>query len=267
MQSLSVALVQTDLYWQQPDKNRAMLAQKIAEVAEDTDLVVLPEMFLTGFTMEPELSAESSDNQVAQWLLELAERHSVAICGSIAVRSQDEYRNRFLFVTPEGKLTRYDKRHLFTMGDEHNHYHSGESRVLIRYRGWRILPTVCYDLRFPVWCRNHNEYDLMICVANWPAPRREAWRTLLQARAIENQSYVIGVNRIGTDGRGLEYSGDSLVVDFKGELLEDSAPNQPHLGRATLSLDALEAFKEKFPVWADADLFTLSGVKTIQFDL
>lgn len=267
MQSLKIAYVQTDLHWQQPVQNQVMLVQKIAQAAVDADLVVLPEMFLTGFSMAPETAAEAGDTEVIQWLLELSERYSVALCGSIAVCAQDEYRNRFLFVTPEGKLTRYDKRHLFTMGDEDKHYQAGESRVLIRYRGWRILPTVCYDLRFPVWCRNRNEYDLMICVANWPAARREAWRTLLQARAIENQSYVIGVNRIGTDGRGLEYSGDSLVVNFKGELLEDSAPNQPHLGRATLSLDALEAFKEKFPVWADADMFSLSRVKTTQFDL
>ncbi len=267
MQSLKVAYLQIDLHWQQPDKNREMIEAKLAEVPDDTELLVLPEMFLTGFSMAPETSADPWDGTTANWLLALAKQYGMAICGSIAVDLQDDYRNRFLFVTPEGTMTRYDKRHLFTMGDEDKHYQPGENRVLIHYRGWRILPIICYDLRFPVWCRNHDEYDLMICVANWPASRRNAWRTLLQARAIENQCYVVGVNRVGVDGQGLKYSGDSLLVDFKGDLLQDSAPGEVYIGCGELNLPELRAFKDKFPAYRDADSFSLSGVKTSLFEL
>lgn len=266
MQHLTVRTIQTELVWQDPSANQKHFEALIREVA-DADLIVLPEMFLTGFTMEPETVAEQQDGEQVKWMIAMAQETGAAICGSLVIRVADEYFNRLLFVTPDGRMCRYDKRHLFRMGNEHEHYKSGEERTVIHYRGWRILPTICYDLRFPVWCRNRNDYDLMLCVANWPAPRRQNWRVLLQARAVENQAYVVGVNRVGQDGKGLEYAGDSMVVSFKGEPLVDSEPGKAYSGKATLDLEALQDFKEKFPAWADADDFTLCTLRSRVIEL
>jgi len=260
MQHLTVRTIQTEITWQDPKANQQHFEALIRD-SSDADLIVLPEMFLTGFTMEPEAVAESQDGAQVKWLLSLAQEIGAAICGSLVIRAGDEYFNRLLFVTPEGRLCRYDKRHLFRMGSEHEHYKAGEERTVIHYRGWRILPTICYDLRFPVWCRNRNDYDLMLCVANWPAPRRLNWRVLLQARAVENQAYVVGVNRVGQDGKGLEYAGDSMILSFRGEPLVDSEVGQAYSGKATLDLEALDDFKQKFPAWADADSFDLAYVR------
>ena len=256
MQNLRTSLVQTRLDWHKPSVNRERLTELMAPLAEQTDLIVLPEMFATGFTMAPEEVAEPMNGPSVRWLQDQARSLGAAICGSLAI-DDEGFRNRMLLVTPDGEIQHYDKRHLFRMANEQNHYSAGTERTVFEYKGWRILPQVCYDLRFPVWCRNRDDYDLMICVANWPSPRRHAWRTLLQARAIENQGYVIGVNRIGEDGKGLEYSGDSLLVDFKGQALLDGPPGEPFIKTGLLSGEALQQFRQTFPAWQDADHFDL----------
>lgn len=256
MQNLRISLVQTSLDWQQPEQNRSRLANLIAPLSGQTDLVVLPEMFTTGFTMAPETLAEPMQGPTLDWMRQQADTLGAAVCGSVVVEDNG-YRNRFFFVTPDGRVQHYDKRHLFRMANEHQYYVAGDTRLVIEYKGWRILPQVCYDLRFPVWCRNVNDYDLMLCVANWPSPRRHAWRTLLQARAIENQGYVAGVNRVGIDGKGLDYSGDSLLVDFKGQALLDGNPGDAFVKTGTLNAEDLQQFRHNFPAWQDADDFEL----------
>lgn len=255
---LRVSLVQSELAWQNPKANRAHFAALLQGLAGQTDLIILPEMFTTGFMMTPETQAETYGGATFTWLQAQAVSLQAAICGSVATAVDGQYTNRFMFATPDGTVQFYDKRHLFRMGDEVNHYSAGSERKLFKYLGWRILPQVCYDLRFPVFMRNRNDYDLAIVVANWPAVRRKPWRTLLQARAIENQSYVLGVNRIGTDALGLGYSGDSLAVDFKGELLIDQAEGLAFVATTPLDLNALKQFREQFPAWMDADEFSLS---------
>lgn len=256
-ESLRVSLVQTELVWQNPKANRTQFTELLQGLAGQTDLIVLPEMFTTGFMMSPETHAEAYGGETFTWLQTQATNLQAAICGSVATAFEGQYTNRFLFATPDGVVQFYDKRHLFRMGDEVNHYSAGLERKTFNYQGWRILPQVCYDLRFPVFMRNRNDYDLAIVVANWPAVRRKPWRTLLQARAIENQSYVLGVNRVGTDGLGLAYSGDSLAVDFKGELLIDQAEGSAFVATTLLDLSALKQFREQFPAWMDADGFDL----------
>lgn len=258
-ETLRVSLVQAELAWQNPAQNRNQFTSLLQNLGGQTDLIVLPEMFTTGFMMTPETHAETYGGATFTWLQEQAASLQVAICGSVATAVDGQYTNRFLFATPEGELQFYDKRHLFRMGDEVNHYSAGLERKTFNYQGWRILPQVCYDLRFPVFMRNRNDYDLAIVVANWPAVRRKPWRTLLQARAIENQSYVLGVNRVGTDGLGLAYSGDSLAVDFKGELLIDQPENAAFVETTSLDLQALRQFREQFPAWMDADGFSLQS--------
>jgi predicted amidohydrolase len=256
-EALRVTLVQAELAWQHPAANREQFSQLLQGLAGLTDLVVLPEMFTTGFMMAPETHAEPYGGATFTWLQQQAQQLKAAICGSVATEASGKYMNRFMFATPDGSVQFYDKRHLFRMGDEVNHYSAGVERTVFHYQGWRILPQVCYDLRFPVFMRNRNDYDLAIVVANWPAVRRKPWRTLLQARAIENQSYVLGVNRIGIDGLGLAYSGDSLAVDFKGELLIDQAEGTAFVQTTALDLLALKQFREQFPAWMDADDFDL----------
>lgn len=260
MSNLTLSYLQIDLVWENSQANREAIEAKVLGL-EGCDIVVLPEMFLTGFTMSPETCADPIDGDNLQWLIELASRSGKALAGSLSVLVAGEYRNRFLFITPEGRIAKYDKRHLFTMGDEPNHYTAGEERVIIHYKGWRIMPLVCYDLRFPVWSRNCDEYDLLIYVANWPAARRVAWRSLLQARAVENLAYVVGVNRIGSDGNGLQYAGDSQVVSFDGELLKDTEPFQATIETVSLNKEVLNDYRSRFPAAADRDAFTLSGVK------
>jgi predicted amidohydrolase len=186
----------------------------------------------------------------------MALKHDVALCGSIVIRDDDRYYNRLLWVTPDGEVQHYDKRHLFHMAGEHEKYSPGKERIIVQLGDWRICPMICYDLRFPVWSRGINEYDLLLYVANWPASRRSAWRTLLPARAVENLCYCAGVNRIGTDGNDVAYSGDSLVSDYYGNLVADAGDRAIAL-KATLSLEKLEDYREKFPVWKDADNFKI----------
>lgn len=258
MQDLTITLVQPDMKWQNPAENRAMYEQLMDQHATETDLVLLPEMFSTGFTMDSRTAAEPMGGETCQWLQQQAQSRGIAIAGSLAIAVDEGYVNRMVYTWPDGRQQYYDKRHLFRMAGEHERYKAGDERVIVEYMGWRILLQVCYDLRFPVFSRNRNDYDLSLYVANWPAPRRQPWRKLLQARAIENLCYVAGVNRVGTDANGHDYSGDSMLVDFKGDLLIDHEPGRAFCESFTLSAAALNDFKEKFPAWMDADEFTLS---------
>jgi predicted amidohydrolase len=256
VQDLTATLVQTALAWQDPPANRRRLGEIIAALPARGDLVVLPEMFSTGFTMDPAPHAETMDGDSVAWMVDTARRHGIALTGSLVIRDGDVFRNRLVWVDADGGCSWYDKRHLFRMADEHRHYAAGNSRLIVTLKGWRICPLVCYDLRFPVWSRGADAFDLQLFVANWPAARRSAWRALLPARAVENQCYCAGVNRIGTDGNGIAYSGDSLVADHLGNVIADlgDAPTS-----ATVRLDgaALVRYRDKFPAWRDADAFRL----------
>lgn len=253
---LRVSLVQTDLYWQSASKNHLMLSQKLEALRGQTDLIVLPEMFSSGFTMQADKA--STDSQLSlEWMRQQALTLDCAVCGSLAFAVDGVTSNRMLFVTPEGDVQHYDKRHLFRMAGEHEHYTAGEQRVIVEYKGWRLLLLVCYDLRFPVFCRNQADYDAIVCVANWPAVRRQPWRVLLQARALENLSYCLGVNRVGSDDNGYEYNGDSMLVDYAGKVLVDADSGQELIATQVLQGKALGAFRDKFQAWRDADRFAL----------
>ncbi len=259
MANLRVSLVQTDLVWEDPAANCAALEEKLSDLAGKTDVIVLPEMFATGFSMTPN-GAEIGKGPALQWMQLQANRLGVLVVGSLKVKHQNAFFNRLYAVHPDGTFTSYDKRHLFRMGAEHEFYQSGDKQVIVSYKGWNLALFICYDLRFPVWSRNVGmAYDAAIYVANWPAPRANAWRTLLQARAIENLSYVIGVNRVGTDANALDYAGDSLLVDFKGGLQLDLA-SQDQMLTSELSEKELADFRAKFPAHLDADSFNLSSL-------
>ena len=259
MTNLRVSLVQTDLVWEDPAANCAALEEKLSDLAGKTDVIVLPEMFATGFSMTPH-GAEIGRGPVLQWMQIQANRLGALVVGSLKVKQQNDFFNRLYAVHPDGTFTSYDKRHLFRMGGEHEFYQSGDQQVIVSYKGWNIALFVCYDLRFPVWSRNVGlAYDAAIYVANWPAPRANAWRTLLQARAIENLSYVVGVNRVGTDANNLSYAGDSLLVDFKGGLQLDLQAEGQIL-TSEFSADDLAEFRAKFPANLDADAFSLSSL-------
>ncbi|GAB2711457.1 amidohydrolase [Halomonas garicola] len=265
MSKLTVSLVQCDLRWENPDANHRQLEDQLGELgSHETDVIVLPEMFATGFTMNSrEMAEPMAQSESVAWLCRQAEARGCVITGSVAVEDGGKHYNRLVWAQPDGELILYDKRHLFRMAGEHERYAAGSERPVIEYKGVRLLLTVCYDLRFPVWLRQQPEgeapfeYDALLCVANWPTPRRHAWRTLLQARAIENLCYVIGVNRVGEGGNGLSYSGDSMLVDFKGEAVIDPPAETACIETGTLDTEALAAFREKFPAWQDADRFQL----------
>ena len=256
MQDLKVALDQRELFWEAPDANRRRIGLDLESLAADVDLIVLPEMFTTGFSMDGERIAEVEAELSLPWMQSLAQQHDAAVTGSLAVRDGDGVFNRLLFVTPDGGHWHYDKRHLFRMSGEHEVYQGGRERLVITWRGWRICPMICYDLRFPVWTRNRDDYDLLLFVANWPAKRSHHWRQLLIARAIENQSCCIGVNRVGKDGNKLDYSGDSLAIAADGEILLDCRSRQGTF-TATFDYQALATYREKFPCHMDADGFIL----------
>jgi predicted amidohydrolase len=213
---MKIALIQIPLVWEDPKSNRASIEKKINAIESRTDLIVLPEMFTTGFTMQPERVAETMNGETIQWMQSLAKAKNAAITGSLIIVEEGKYYNRLVFVFPTGEIQQYDKRHLFTLAGEDGVFTAGTSKVLIEYKGWKICPLICYDLRFPVFSRNVENYDLLIYVASWPKTRIAAWDTLLKARAIENMSYTIGVNRLGVDGTNLEYVGHSQIVDYLG---------------------------------------------------
>lgn len=257
MPDLRVSVVQSMLHWEDAAANRAMFGERIAGLTTETDLIVLPEMFTTGFSMRSAELAEDMNGPTVTWMKEQASRLNAAIYGSAIITEGGKCFNRGLFVTPEGKATTYDKRHLFRFANETDHYSPGSNRVVVEWRGWRILLQVCFDLRFPVFSRSRGDYDVILYVANWPEARRYPWSQLLIARAIENQGYAVGVNRVGMDGKGIHYSGDSVVIDPRGQVIASVEPS--HEGVATVSLDwsALEEFREKFPVAKEADDFDL----------
>lgn len=256
MQNLTITLVQCELAWEQPEDNRRLIGEMLEPSGDDTDLIVLPEMFTTGFSMNALANAEPPSGPTADWLQAMAEKHGCAITGSIAIREGDAVYNRMLFATPSG-IQHYDKRHLFRMAGEHKRYAAGENRVIVPWRDWRINLQVCYDLRFPVFSRNLEDYDLLLYVANWPAVRRMHWRQLLIARAIENQACVVGVNRVGTDAKGLDYSGDSLALSAEGEILLDAEAATGSY-RVVLDSTALVDYRECFPCHLDSDQFELA---------
>jgi len=225
-----------------------------------TDFVILPETFTTGFSMRGTTFAETMDGPTILWLIDLAKSTGLAIGGSLLINADNKFFNRFVFVTPEGFISFYDKRHLFSIGGESSLLTAGDHRQIINYLGWRIALYICYDIRFPVWCRNQEDTDLMIFTANWPDARREVWNTLLKARAIENQVFVAGVNRIGTDGEGICYSGQSQLINSKGEVVVQTDFIDEHLFSYTISRRVLNDFRKKFPVANDADRFIIKNI-------
>jgi predicted amidohydrolase len=253
---LHLALIQTTLAWHDPEANRSHF-EKLLEQARGADLVILPEMFTTGFSMESEHLAEAEEGPTSVWLREQAARFDTVVTGSVIVRDASGFhRNRLLWARPDGELLHYDKRHLFRMAGEHKHYTPGERQVTFELKGWRVRPLICYDLRFPVWSRDPHDTDLLLYTANWPAARRLHWNRLLPARAIENLCYVAAVNRVGIDGKGHPYSGDSQVLDFQGEALLEAGDRDGVL-RVSLKAADLAAYRERFPAYRDADTFTL----------
>lgn len=253
--TLNLAFIQFEPVWENAEESLSKLTSSILKLSE-VDVLVLPEAFATGFSMNAPKVAESMDGKSVSWMKETALKQNTAICGSVFIKENNQYFNRFIWVNPNGELVSYDKRHLFSMGEEHSNYTKGQEQVVISFKGWKIFPQVCYDVRFPVWSRNVQKYDLLLNVANWPAPRRKVWKTLLKARAIENQCYVVGVNRLGNDESGIDYSGDSLVVDAKGEILLN-AKTKSKIQYYSLDMDSLHRFRSKFDTLKDADQFEI----------
>lgn len=258
---MKTTLLQSLLHWHSPEENRAMFSQQIADLSASTDLIVLPEMFTTGFSNATEAMAEEMDGPTVEWMKQEAAKADAVLCGSLMIRDVGGFYNRMLWVRPDGGVAHYDKRHLFSIGGEGDQFRAGREQRIVEYKGWRFCLQICYDLRFPVWSRNRltddrYDYDCLIYVANWPSPRASAWKNLLRARAIENVSYCIGVNRIGTDANGLLYLGDSVVLGPKGKDLCRGGADSATL-TATLSRQYLDDFRQRFPVLGDADGFTI----------
>ena len=253
---LRVSLVQTRTWWHDADRNLQQFEALIAPLRGQTDVVVLTETFTSGFTQTPQDIAQTMDGPAVAWMLEKAAAIGAAITGSMAVDVGGRYVNRLLWVAPDGTIAHYDKRHLFGYGGEHERYSAGDTRVVITFGAWRICPMICYDLRFPVWTRSDDDFDLQLYVANWPQPRANAWALLLRARAIENQAYVVGVNRVGEDGNGISHGGGSAAVDYLGRDLADLGAEDT-VETVVLSRDELAAFRRKLAFLADRDSFVI----------
>lgn len=258
---LSVTLIQSDLHWENITANLAMFEEKIWTIKEQTDLIVLPEMFTTGFSMNPEKFAEPMNLHTFKWLAQQAALTSAVVVGSYMVKDKGLYFNRLVWMRPDGTYSTYDKRHLFRMADEHLHYTAGNKILIEEIKGWKICPLICYDLRFPVWARNSKDlkYDLLLYIANWPSPRVNAWNVLLKARAIENWAYCVGVNRTGEDGTGKHYTGDSAILNYKGETLFHEHENEI-IHTQVLDYEELDHYRTKFPVYMDSDDFEIKEV-------
>lgn len=256
MENLRLTLVQMDIAWLDRQANLNYLSKLFLKLKGQTDLVVLPEMFTTGFTEKSKEFAEPMNGLTIQFLKKMATDNGFAIAGSIIIEEEPSFYNRFLFITPEQKVYHYDKKHLFRLSGEIDNYTAGKSKIIIHYKGWNICPQICYDLRFPVWSRNvNNEYDLLIYSASWPKSRIDVWDSLLKARALENQSFVCGVNRIGIDGNQLIYNGKSILFDAKGRTMSTIEENKEEYQTVNLSKYSLSIFRENFPVWKDSDSF------------
>ena len=263
MSNIKVTIVQTPIHWEDPARNREMLEKKITLLNEPGGIIVLPEMFSTGFTMNPSKLAEPHQGETFQWMNRLARENNSVITGSIATQENGLFYNRLIWMQPDGTFHYYDKRHLFSHAGENRFYTAGNKRVIVEYQGWKILLMICYDLRFPVWIKNRYsqengfDYDCILCVANWPELRSHPWRILLMARAIENQCYVIGVNCIGRDGNDILYSGDSALISPLGENFSNIMPNQEILETIPVTRCHLDDFRQKFRVAPDWDQFEL----------
>lgn len=254
---LKVALLQINSVWHQPEKNRILLSQEIAKIGTKADLVLLPEMFTTGFSMAPKKLAETMEGQTVQWMRSLAKEFNTVIAGSVIIEEEGFFFNRFLWVPPKDTIAYYDKRHGFSLVGEHLKYKAGENSGLVNYKGWKICLRICYDLRFPVWCRNTEEYDLLLFVANWPKPRMQAWDTLLKARAIENMAYCCGVNIVGEDPKGNQYLGHSAGYDCFGNRLTDPLSEKKEAIWVPLDYQVLQAHRKQFRFLEDRDNFEL----------
>jgi predicted amidohydrolase len=285
--NLKITIIQSELHWENAAKNLAMFTEKIASITEVTDVIVLPEMFTTGFTMNAKPLAETMNGNTVAWMKEQAKIKNAVVVGSLIITENNFYFNRLIWVQPDGKISFYNKRHLFRMANEHETYSSGNERLIVEYKGWKICPLICYDLRFPVWSRNKQfkvqgskfkvdlqshykapnlepetlnlkpAFDCLIYVANWPEARKEPWSKLLEARAIENQVYVVGVNRVGVDGKQMIYSGNSAVIGPKGNVISNISEHQNCIQTIELNRQELEDFREKFPVGLDGDEFEI----------
>ena len=262
MSKLTFTLIQSGLHWEDKEVNLKMLEEKIAGLSQGTQVVVLPEMFSTGFSMKPEQLAEKMEGATVEWMRKTAARKKMILTGSVIIEEKGKYYNRLIWMLPNGQYGQYDKRHLFAFAGENQHYTGGTQRLIASVNGWKINLLVCYDLRFPAWARQqfdddkNFEYDVLVYVANWPERRSTAWKTLLQARAIENQCYVIGVNSVGKDGNDIYHSGDSMVIDPLGEILYHKA-HEEDIFTITLDKEHLKEVREKFQFWRDADSFEI----------
>ncbi|MBL4736176.1 MAG: amidohydrolase [Flavobacteriales bacterium] len=258
MQDLKVAAIQSSLFWESVDENLGAFSERIENIDSDPDLILLPEMFSTAFSMNSASLAESMGGKSMSWMAGKAAQTKAVVCGSLIIEEDGQYYNRLIWMRPDGTHVHYDKRHLFRMMDEDQSFSPGSQRIVVGLNGWKICPLVCYDLRFPVWSRNSDDYDCLLYVANWPEPRREAWRILLRARAHENQSYVIGLNRVGEDFNGIAFAGDSVILDAKGGVISEADQSTETIVMGTLSYSELEEFRAKFPMQLDADRFSLN---------
>jgi predicted amidohydrolase len=252
---MDILLLQTDIAWQSPEINRRHIADMV-DSSPSADIIILPEMFTTGFCLSPRDVAEKADGETFTWMQNIANERRCAIAGSIAVADGGRYYNRFYFVKPDGSFTTYNKRHLFSFAGENREYTAGDERVIVEYGGVRILLQICYDIRFPVFSRNRGDYDMIIYVANWPVSRVGAWNALLPARAIENQCYVAGINRTGADPAA-KYNGGTALIDFRGRTVVAAGFDREEAVAGTVNIQSLNDFRNKFPAFADADKFTV----------
>jgi omega-amidase len=280
MNDLKITLIQANLHWENKKKNLDMFSNKIKAISESTDLIVLPEMFSTGFSMDSKKLAETMNGATVSWMRTMAAKKNCAITGSFICEEDGNYFNRMVWMNPDGKCTHYNKRHLFRMGNENNYYSPGENKIIVDLKGWKICPLICYDLRFPVWSRqkledrrqetderiqkieykkNEYQYDVLIYIANWPQKRAHPWKTLLLARAIENQCYVVGLNRVGNDGNNFSYSGNSAIINAEGKIISNINPFEESIETITIHFDELESFRKSFPAILDADYFEVKG--------
>lgn len=261
MSSLTLTIIQTDIFWQNKTANLESLARKIDAIEERTEIVILPEMFTTGFTMQPALFAETMEGETVAWMKEISARNKIILTGSIIIKEQDLYYNRLIWMLPNGQFGYYNKRHLFAYAEEDKHYAAGNKRLIASVKGWKINLQICYDLRFPVWSRQQpddtgQEYDLLINVASWPERRSHAWKTLLCARAIENQCYAVGVNRVGKDGKNINHSGNSILIDPLGQVLYHKNEEED-VCTITIQKEDLDKVRAQFPFYKDADNFSI----------
>tara|TARA_R110001632_G_scaffold8386_12_gene33179 strand:- start:4004 stop:4783 length:780 start_codon:yes stop_codon:yes gene_type:complete len=254
---LKIAAIQANLFWENSQSNLRLFQNKIETLETDVDLIILPEMFSTGFTMQPSLVAETMEGTTVSWMKGIATKNNVAIVGSVVIEEDKQYYNRAVFVHPDGSIKTYDKRHSFSLVGENKVYTSGKEKLIVPFKGWKICPMICYDLRFPVWSRHNNDYDVLLYMANWPKPRIFAWDTLLKARAIENMSYCIGVNRVGEDANGYQYSGHTASYDFLGEEISTTIEGKEDILVCIISKSEQEETRKKLNFLNDRDSFEI----------